>query len=444
MQRSAALASSVLLAVLAVVAAGPVAGAAETFVVAPVTSEPQPPARIFGAAAALPGGTEMVVTGGQTPGTDVVMPVALEDTWVFDGETWTQICGPDGGLAACPIGNRQMAGMGTGPNGAVLFGGGVGDIGSNVQGDTWNFDGTTWTQVCDAPACGPEIRFGPAMAGNGSQVVLFSGAGAGPLDDTWTFDGTAWTQVCGTSIATPCGPPARAGGALAWDGTQFVLFGGADFGTSELFDDTWTFDGTTWTQVCGTSIGNPCGPAARALAGAAHLTGPTAALSGAVFGGGGNLFSEDGTPTLQRDLWLFRGGAWTQLTTPWDSSPLILTDPEAPVVTTPVLFLLGALDTTCRVGLTGVTIPDGANFQSQTHVAGWDLAGTGAPSCTTAPPPPPPPPPPPAEDGTTAPGELPRTGRSTGALAAWGVVCLAVGAVLAAAGRGRVAALGRG
>ena len=63
--------------------------------------------------------------------------------------------------------------------------------------------------------------------------------------DTWTWDGTTWTQQ---SPATS--PPARAGATMEYFDGQVVLFGGYN-GTSYL-NDTWTWDGTTWTEDTGT------------------------------------------------------------------------------------------------------------------------------------------------------------------------------------------------
>jgi hypothetical protein len=63
------------------------------------------------------------------------------------------------------------------------------------------------------------------------------------MNDTWTYDGTKWTQVM-TSNA----PPPRSAASLAKLGNKLVLFAGLDMNVTEL-QDTWTFDGTNWTQV---------------------------------------------------------------------------------------------------------------------------------------------------------------------------------------------------
>ena len=66
----------------------------------------------------------------------------------------------------------------------VLFGGYDG----NAYGDTWTWDGSTWTQ--QAPATSPGARYGAVMADDAAtgNVVLFGGADIKlVLDDTWTW-----------------------------------------------------------------------------------------------------------------------------------------------------------------------------------------------------------------------------------------------------------------
>jgi hypothetical protein len=163
----------------------------------------------------------------------------LGDTWTWNGITWTQQS-----PATSPSG-RDSAGMvydaATGQ--VVLFGG---SNGSSILGDTWTWNGTTWTQ--QSPAASPSARDFPSMAYDAAtgQVVLFGGDGStnssGYLGDTWTWNGTTWTQQ---SPATS--PSARYYDSMAYDAAtaQVVLFGGYNNG---LLGDTWTWNGTTWTQ----------------------------------------------------------------------------------------------------------------------------------------------------------------------------------------------------
>jgi hypothetical protein len=86
------------------------------------------------------------------------------------------------------------------------------------------------------------------------HVVLFSGGSATMLDDTWTWDGSTWTQQ---HPATS--PPGRVYAVMAADpaAADLVLFGGQN-NTGNIVGDTWTWDGTTWTQQS-----PPTSPSAR-------------------------------------------------------------------------------------------------------------------------------------------------------------------------------------
>ena len=90
-------------------------------------------------------------------------------------------------------------------------------------------------------------RAGPHPERDHQRAVLFGGFdGTNYLADTWTWDGTTWTEQ------TPAtSPPARAGATMEYFDGQVVLFGGYN-GTSYL-NDTWTWDGTTWTEQSGTN-----------------------------------------------------------------------------------------------------------------------------------------------------------------------------------------------
>jgi hypothetical protein len=116
-----------------------------------------------------------------------------------------------------------------------------------VLGDTWTWDGTTWTK--QAPAASPPPRYGAVMAYDAatSTAVLFggndgvNGGSAGLLGDTWTWDGTTWTQR-----ALAFHPPARDEAAMAYDaatGTA-VLVGGSEPGRRFITAkarSTWTW-----------------------------------------------------------------------------------------------------------------------------------------------------------------------------------------------------------
>jgi hypothetical protein len=82
--------------------------------------------------------------------------------------------------------------------------------------------------------------------------VLFGGHVSGSPDaaDTWTFDGTTWTQLSPSNS-----PSARQEYGMAWDPTLslLMLYGGIDCTTDACssptyLGDEWAFNGTTWYQ----------------------------------------------------------------------------------------------------------------------------------------------------------------------------------------------------
>jgi len=118
----------------------------------------------------------------------------------------------------------------------VLFGG---QSTSGDLNDTWTWDGTTWTQLF--PATSPSTRSYTSMAYDSAtaQMVLFGGATntGGFLNDTWTWDGTTWSQLFPATS-----PPARNSATMSYDPatTQLVLFGGGGIGGGWI-NDTWTY-----------------------------------------------------------------------------------------------------------------------------------------------------------------------------------------------------------
>ncbi|MGH7294701.1 MAG: Kelch repeat-containing protein, partial [Polyangiaceae bacterium] len=197
----------------------------------------------------------------------------------------------------------------------VLFGGLTGGPSGDL-GDTWEWDGTTWTQKCTAAPCNaaggsPSARPGASMAFDPvhASTLLFGGGDTGKeQNDTWSWDGTAWTAICSGASCTP--PPPRTQAAMAFyaGSGRAVLFGGSinscdsncppNCGASPL-GDTWIWNGATWQQAAPTTS-----PPARFGAGMVFDEARSAAV---VFGGwrGGTL----------ADSWSWNGttAAWTQV-----------------------------------------------------------------------------------------------------------------------------------
>ncbi len=184
----------------------------------------------------------------------------------------------------------------------VLFGG---DVGTGLN-DTWIWDGSNWAQK--SPQNRPPTRRGSAIVYDSAhdQMVLFGGLSSSSdyMADTWVWDGNNWIQKFPQTS-----PPARGYYAMVYDSAhrQVVLFGG-DIGASITntantpSNDTWTWDGSNWTQRS---------PQASPPKRIYHAMSYDSARGQTVLFGGFNGSSTSGATDLN-DTWIWDGSNWTQ------------------------------------------------------------------------------------------------------------------------------------
>jgi hypothetical protein len=168
----------------------------------------------------------------------------VADTWTWDGHTWSEQHPVDAPSARCCMtvaydpATRQV----------VLFGG-IDDQGV-TQSDTWTWDGANWTH--QDPGTSPDVDYGISMAFDRAtrRLVLFEGH----TGETWSWDGITWTPE-----HPPTAPSFRDGQAMSSFGRDIILFGGNQCGPSDLceLDDTWLWDGSTWTLLSPTKHPSP-------------------------------------------------------------------------------------------------------------------------------------------------------------------------------------------
>ncbi len=208
---------------------------------------PNGPSGRYGHAMAYDSAHGQVVLFGGALENNSNTPTLLGDTWAWDGSTWTQEFPKNS-----PPARYQHAMAYDSVHGqVVLFGGLNGDLLNDALADTWLWDGTNWTEA--SPATSPPARSNHAMAydSNHSEVVLFGGeTNSGSSTDTWLWDGTNWTDA-----PPQAGPPARIGQTMAYDSAhdQVVMFGGIGSTSSPTLGDIWTY-GVGAIQVAGPSV----------------------------------------------------------------------------------------------------------------------------------------------------------------------------------------------
>ena len=186
----------------------------------------------------------------------------------------------------------------------VLFGGQTSEGSSD---ETWTWDGTKWTAM--KPAHKPPPRRAAAMAYDPAHqlVVLYGGLVQDRNEgiassDTWTWDGSDWTQVSPKTDS----PGDREGPRMVTAGNRIVLFGGRWYNV-KYFGDAWTWDGKRWSRV----DVNPT-PPGRANAAIAWNEVDESLF---VFGGTG-LRSDAGIGALGSslgDAWSLNNSVWAEM-----------------------------------------------------------------------------------------------------------------------------------
>lgn len=200
----------------------------------------RPPVRAHGGMTFDAARSEVVLFGGAVNGGNT----KLDDTWVWNGDDWTQrfpLHRPSARMV-CPLvfdPVRQRV---------VLFGGVTFGSYSGISlNDTWEWDGADWILVPTTNH--PGVRGAHALAYDTvrHEVVLFGGtiAGGSHYGDTWVYDGVDWTQKNPAVSPLP-----RFACAMAFDEVrgEAVLFGGQNQLLGTRFSDTWIWNGTDWVQ----------------------------------------------------------------------------------------------------------------------------------------------------------------------------------------------------
>lgn len=148
--------------------------------------------------------------------------------------------------------------MAAAPNGGILLFGGEAVTSGVVLGDTKKMVtvGGAKTWLTPATASSPGARFDHALAGTSTSTglplfVLFGGrvntpTGSVVSQDTFTYDGGSWTKLTGGSA-----PSARTGHAMVTDpvSQRVLLFGGRSGSVPR--NDLWDFNPAngTWTNL---------------------------------------------------------------------------------------------------------------------------------------------------------------------------------------------------
>ena len=227
----------------------------------------------------------------------------LNDTWEYDGFTWTQVVpeDPEGdGDPATGFYVKTAMAFDSTRGKTVLFNG--------HTKQTWEWDGASWAHRIPSD---PEEDGDPKSL-NSASMVFFPELSAVVLVlqtgnlTLWTWTGHSWLLLEATDPLTG-DIPGRISAAVAYDPNMasIVVWGGVA-GMQERLGDTWAWDGSDWHDLTPAAPNEAQPEPAEGAAMAYDLARGEMLL----FGG---IESDVGSTSVSGKLWKWTGSEWSLL-----------------------------------------------------------------------------------------------------------------------------------
>lgn len=173
---------------------------------------------------------------------------------------------------------------------------------SNFLNETWTWNGTDWTNTGSTliDAAGPlPGRVNHVMSYDGYNVMLYGGQGdsatSGVAQDTWVWNGTSWSKKSPATV--PFGRYKAEACRLTTTSNIAVMFGGFG-GANSFLNETWEWDGYLQNWSLQAPATSPPGRVDFCMA-----AGPTYLL----------MFGGSNSNSQLNDTWKYDGSTWTNL-----------------------------------------------------------------------------------------------------------------------------------
>lgn len=197
------------------------------------------------------------------------VPSFPQATWTWDGSNWTEES-----PSTSPVPDleelREFSMAAHPDSGTVVLFGGLrladGGATQELVDNTWTWDGSDWT--LESPASNPSARYRSAFCyfSPDNVALLFGGTidntapseNGSQNDETWTWDGANWTQESPATVPfprmfAPMTERVGFGTAFMFGGYVADDEGSAPGGPVDDYSDTWTWNGTDWTELLPTT-----------------------------------------------------------------------------------------------------------------------------------------------------------------------------------------------
>jgi hypothetical protein len=218
------------------------------------------------------------------------------EVWEFNGSTWTQI-GGDGVNSSWPSTSSHYGEVESMAADDTYLYAGLG-LGSN-DGEVWRYDGVSWDKIGGDSLNSGWTTYAEniySMAIRGGNLIVGLGRSTGD-GEVWEWDGSLWTRIGGDGVSGSWSTSTyQSVESMVTYGDDLYVGMGYVAGSGVL----WKYDGTTWTEVGGDDINGSW------TTGTYEKVKTLAVYNGALFAGLGNS-------TGDGEVWRLKNDTWTKL-----------------------------------------------------------------------------------------------------------------------------------
>lgn len=218
----------------------------------------------------------------------------------FDGSTWTPIGGQGINGSWDPNTYEYVYSMAS-YNGNLIVGLGNTASGATADGEVWEWNGSTWTQIGGDGINGTWSQvshFGEVDSMASYNGYLYVGLGQAASDgDVWRWNGSNWSQIGGDSLNSGWTNYAENIYSMSIYNGKLVVGLGRSAGDGEV----WEWSGSAWTKIGGDAVNSSWGATA------------TIESVESLMPYNGKLYAGLGATTGDGSLWEYDGSSWSEI-----------------------------------------------------------------------------------------------------------------------------------